>query len=243
LAAFHFGKDKNGNSYIHLNNNSPYNKMYNFVYEDLIECKKKGIKIILMLGGAGEAYNYMFSNKQRYSECLSLLVNYIKNKENIFDGIDFDIEENIGLDNTIKLISDLDKLLPTNFLFTMAPVSFGLEDNCIGMGGFKYTDLLNSSVGKRINYLNGQFYNYDNIFNNDLYTSYNNCLKNNIPKQLLVIGVDNITDYYYDEIKKIVANGQISGVYFWEYIHMPPDFIDKIYTIFQKNLKKTCIIS
>mgnify|MGYP003331565123 CR=1 FL=1 len=43
----------------------------------------------------------------------------------------------------------------------MAPVSDYLIDDTSGMGGFKYSDILKSDIGKRISYFNGQFYDDD----------------------------------------------------------------------------------
>jgi len=40
---------------------------------------------------------------------------------------------------------------------------------------------------------------------------------------------------FYNELNSIYLDGPISGVYFWEYVHMPDDFIDKINSIFHPN--------
>jgi hypothetical protein len=231
LSSIHFGNNNN-KSYIHLNNNNPYDKIYDNVWNDLIECKKKGITNILMVGGAGGAFDYMFTNDNTYNDCLQLLLELINNKK--FDGVDLDIEEFVGLDNVLKLIRDLDKKLPKEFLITMAPVSDYLMDNSNGMGGFKYTDILKSDIGNRISYLNGQFYDSDNSLFSSVSDIYNDCLTY-IPRDLLVIGVENVDNDYYNELEKIIKSGKISGVFFWEYNQIPDDFIEKVYNIMNKN--------
>ena len=239
LSSFHFGEDLNGNTYIHLNNNSPYDSIYNKTWEDLIKCKNIGIKNIIMLGGAGGAYNYMFKNEKNYYECLSLFLKLINDKKDIIDGIDLDIEEYIGLNNCIRLINDLNDNLPKNFIFAMAPVADNLMNDSEGMGGFKYSDLIKSNIGNRINYFNGQFYNYTLLNETTLADYYNLCLKI-IPREKLVLGIEYLNDDFYNELSSICNNGPISGVYFWEYINTPKDFVTNVKKIFSKNKYEFC---
>lgn len=241
LSSFHFGEDSKGNTYIHLNNNSPYDKLYDNVWNDLIKCKNIGIKNIIMLGGAGGAYNYMFQNEKNYNNCLSLILKLINDKKDIIDGIDLDIEEYIGLDNCIKLITDLNNNLPSNFIFTMAPVADNLATDSEGMGGFKYSDLIKSNIGNRINYFNGQFYDYSLNYETTLADYYYSCTKV-IPKEKLVLGIEYVSDNFYNELSCIYLNGQIAGVYFWEYINIPSDFVTNVENIFKKSKYKSCII-
>ena len=231
LSSFHFGSDKNNNTYIHLNNNSPYDKIFDKTWDDLLKCKKQGIKIIIMLGGAGGAFNYMFRDENTYNECLKLLLKLINDKKDIIEGIDLDIEEYIGLDNCIRLINDLNKNLPNNFIFAMAPVADDIMSDIEGMGGFKYSDLLKTDAGKRIDYFNGQFYDYNYSLETTLDDYYNSCTKI-IPRDKLVLGVEYVSNDFYDGLKNICYNGCISGVYFWEYVNIPNNFIDKVESIF-----------
>ena len=53
-----------------------------------------GIKIVLMLGGAGGGYHSLFDNYPVYN----LLYHLLKNKLYI-SGVDFDIEEEVELDD------------------------------------------------------------------------------------------------------------------------------------------------
>lgn len=233
LSAFHFGSDNN-NSYIHLNNSSPYDKMYDKTWNDLVECKKKGIKNIIMLGGAGGAFNYMFQDENKYNQCLYLLLKLIEDKKDIIDGIDLDIEEYIGLNNCIRLIKDLNNNLPKDFIIAMAPVADDLSVDAEGMGGFKYSDLIKSEVGNRINYFNGQFYDYDLSNESTLLDYYNSCTKI-IPREKLVLGIEYVSGDFYDELKSLVHNDPIGGVDYWEYIHMPNDFLKNVDSIFYNN--------
>tara|TARA_B100001123_G_C15273093_1_gene1011065 strand:- start:337 stop:1176 length:840 start_codon:yes stop_codon:yes gene_type:complete len=231
LSSFHFGLDSNNNTYIHLNNYSPYDKIFDKTWGDLIKCKKQGIKIIIMIGGAGGAYNYMFQDENTYNECMKLLLKFINDKKDIIDGIDLDIEEYIGLDNCIKLINDLNNNLPKDFIFSMAPVSDEVSTDTIGLGGFKYSDLIKSNIGNRINYFNCQFYDYNNSIETSLADYYNSCTKI-IPRDKLVLGVEYVISDFYNELTSICFDKSISGVYFWEYINIPNDFIDKVESIF-----------
>ena len=231
LSSFHFGNDANNKTYIHLNNNSPYDKIFNKTWNDLNECKKIGIKNIIMLGGAGGAYNYMFQNETNYNNSLKLLLKFINDKKDIIDGIDLDIEEYIGLDNCIRLIKDLNNNLPKDFIFSMAPVADDLANDCEGMGGFKYSDLIKSEIGNRIDYFNGQFYDYDLANETTLLDYYNSCT-NVIPRNKLVLGVEYVNSQFYDELKSLCYDNPISGVG----IYLPSDFINTVETIFYEKI-------
>ena len=57
----HFGYIKN-KPYIHLNNNDPNDPTFDILWSDIKIANSLGIKIILMVGGAGGAYTSLFSN-------------------------------------------------------------------------------------------------------------------------------------------------------------------------------------
>ena len=71
-------RDKNNELYIHLNDYKPDNKIFNQVWIDLEEASKKGITIMIMLGGAGGAYNTFFESNEAYQFCYKLLLEFIK---------------------------------------------------------------------------------------------------------------------------------------------------------------------
>ena len=70
MASVHFGYDSNNQPYIHLNDHSPYNERFDGVWNQIRSADELGIKIVLMLGGAGGAYEYMFSN-----DCIEKTIN------------------------------------------------------------------------------------------------------------------------------------------------------------------------
>ena len=79
-----------------------------------------GVKIKLMIGGAGLAFQEMFSNFDLYYE---MLKNVLKSHPYIC-GIDLDIEENVDLNNVIKLVNTLKTDFGNTFLISFAPVAF-----------------------------------------------------------------------------------------------------------------------
>ena len=63
----------------------------------------RGVKVILMIGGAGGAFTELFTNFNVY---YSLLKKTIKDRPWI-SGVDLDVEEEVDLDNIYKLITTL----------------------------------------------------------------------------------------------------------------------------------------
>lgn len=231
LASFHFGYDSNNVPYLHLNNTSPLDPKFDKVWEELAKCKKRGIKIICMLGGAGGAFTNLFKNYETFME---LWYKFIISKSSLIDGVDFDVEENIGLTNILKLIRDTMNVFDTNpiwkdpntglstFIIAMAPVSYSLEGDTSGMGGFSYKELYQHPEGQRINYFNGQFYYGDFDLKH-----FKQCIDNGFPVDKIVMGcIENqFTDWveYYIILENIKLNyPNVGGVFFWEYWQHPP---------------------
>ena len=231
LSAIHFGL-KNNKPYIHLNDYDPSDKIFNKVWVELEEASQKGIKIILMIGGAGGAFINLFNNFDIY---YNLLYKTIK-KYPIICGVDLDIEEFVLLDNVKMLINRIDKDFGSKFIISMAPIQYSLENDNPGLGGFIYKKLINSIEGKRINYLNGQFYgSYDLL-------SYDSVINNGYNDNIIVIGMlsDEYNDTTLDEIKKIKNKyNNFGGVYIWEYNDSPLNFGKSVYNIINK--KKSCL--
>ena len=222
LAAIHFGynKDKDGINYpyIHLNNYSPEDPKFNQVWNQLRDAKKLGIKIVLMIGGAGTAYQMLFSN---YDVFYGLLKETINNNIDIIDGIDLDIEESIRLSQIRTLINDIDEEFGKDFIISMAPVQFTMENpNEPGMSGFKYSQLFKTYEGQRINYFNVQAYSSYSC--NSLETIVNN----GYPVEKIVMGM--LTGQDYQNIKSELSNMikkyrlNFGGVFIWEYYDAPP---------------------
>jgi hypothetical protein len=208
VSSIHFGTNNDGSPYIHLNNNVPTDKLFDTVWKDLELASSMGIKIVLMIGGAGGAYTDLFNNYDVYYPLLCDLLN----KKKIISGIDLDIEEGVEIENVKMLINNI-KTDYENYTISMAPVQYALQNDNPGMGGFVYKDILESSVGKYIDYFNGQFYSS--------YTcdAYMDCIKNGYSREMIVMGMcgsDSMEDNC-NELKKIVSSGTIGGVFIWEY--------------------------
>lgn len=223
ISSIHFGKNLDGTPYIHINDNDPDNKKFNSMWSEIFIANYMGINIHFMLGGAGGAFIDLFDDFDVYYNLLIKLINSKK----FINGINLDVEESIGLENITMLIERLDKDLPPDFQITLAPVSFALVSNTSGMGGFSYKDLKNSNIGKRINYLNGQFYG------DFSFETYDNIIKNGYNTEEIVIGMLG-TEYNKDtlkdacnELKQIVAKyPNFCGVFLWEYCQAPTDKIN-----------------
>jgi len=220
ISSIHFGNNFDGSPYIHLNDNLPYNKCFDILWNEAYLAYEKGINIHLMLGGAGGAFIDLFNNFDIYYR---LLIELIKEKDFI-NGINLDIEESIGLDDTITLIKKLREDLGNDFTISLAPVSFALVSNGQGLGGFSYADLMNSSVGHEIDFLNGQFYG---DFNFD---SYEKAIENGYEPEEIVIGMlgteydENSFNDACNEIRKIYSKyPNFGGVFLWEYCDAPTE--------------------
>lgn len=215
LSAVHFGNNPDGTPYIHLNNYPPENSKFDTVWDELAQAKRLGIKIVLMLGGAGSAYTKLF---QKFDIYYPLLVKTIK-KYSVIDGIDLDIEEYVSLDNIKMLITKIDKDFGKDFIISMAPVQGALQRDISGLGGFVYKDLYKSPLGKRINYFNGQFYNDYSV------EAYRQIVQNGYPEEKVVMGM--ISSQNFQNNLKVVRHlseefSKFGGVYNWEYFNSPP---------------------
>ena len=218
LSAIHFGNNNKNNNkvpYIHLNDYTPDNVRFQQVWEDLKKADDLGITVVVMLGGAGGAFNYLFNDFDTY---YPILRDFIK-KHVIIKGIDLDIEEVVTLKNAKMLINQIDKDFGSDFIIAMAPVQSSLEINEPGLGGFIYKDLYNSKEGQRIDYFNTQFY-FDYSFD-----SFTHILNNGYPPEKIVVGSisSQNTSNCVDEIKKIHQHYPIfGGVFNWEYFDVEP---------------------
>ena len=165
-------------------------------------------------------------------------------KSDLIDGIDFDVEEGIGLNNILKLIRDTMNTFdvnpkwkePTtglsNFIIAMAPVSYSLEGSASGMGGFCYKELYQHPEGQRINYFNGQFYYGDFDLKH-----FKQCVDNGFPADKIVMGcIENqFTDWleYYLILEKVkIAYPDFGGVFFWEYFQHPSEWDYNVWLAF-----------
>lgn len=220
LSSIHFGTNPDSSAYIHLNDHSPDDPKFNNVWKELTQASKLGIKIVLMVGGAGGAFGDLFSEFETYYK---LLYDTIK-KYPIICGIDLDVEEGVDIDNIKMLINRINDDFGEKFIISMAPVAYALEGSEPGFGGFVYKDLYNSPEGQRINYFNGQFYGcFD-------FETYDTVINNGFPPEKVVIGMisgDFNTSNFTTALNtvKSIKNKypKFGGVFNWEYFDSPPD--------------------
>ena len=225
LASIHFGYNNvNGNQqpYIHLNDNDPSNSKFNKVYDQLKQLKQYGIKVNLLIGGAGTAFNQLFSN---YSVFYKLLKDTI-NKLNFIDGFNLDIEEEVTIDQMVMLIKDLKTDFPNKSII-FAPLGSSLASDEPGMGGFVYKNLVTSLPNTiKIDYFNTQCYGEYSL------ELYEQMLANGYKQDEIVMGMltGQDLDSILAEIKKIKQKyPEFGGVAIWEYFNAPPEAPDKPY--------------
>ena len=223
ISSIHFDEDKNGQKNIYLNDNLPDDKIFDKMWMETQDCYNQGVTIILMIGGAGGAYQNLFSDFDRYYTMLKGLLE----RKPFIQGIDLDIEEEVSLDHVKMLIVRLKQDFGKDFIITMAPIAPSMINNCPGMSGFVYKELFCSEEGQMINWFNVQCYNSFS------YETYDNIIKNGYPPEKIVMGHESgqFTKENFknalDEVKKIVEEyPNMSGVYDWEYLNAPPDTHD-----------------
>ena len=82
-----FGKNTD-KPYIHLNNNVPDNKLFDELWLQTEKASVEGCKIMLMMGGAGGAYQQLFSD---FNTFYPLLVKTINDRTATNIGAEFTI--------------------------------------------------------------------------------------------------------------------------------------------------------
>tara|TARA_A100001015_G_scaffold73075_1_gene81054 strand:+ start:4646 stop:5539 length:894 start_codon:yes stop_codon:yes gene_type:complete len=216
LSSFHFGTNPDKSSYIHLNNYPPTNSIFDKVWKQLEIAKEEyDIKIHIMLGGAGGAFQDLFENFETYYPLLLKTIFL----HPIITGINLDIEEPISLENIKMLIDCLKRDLGETFIISMAPIQGSLQEDNPGMGGFVYKDLYESKEGRQIDFFNTQFYF-------DLSSScYDQCIQNGYLENQIVLGM--ITDQDFNGACQTVRDltekyENFGGVYMWEFFNSPP---------------------
>ena len=220
VSSIHFGKNKQNNSDIFLNDNNPHDPIFNQLWNETKEFSEQGVTITCMVGGAGLAYHELFSNFDTY---YTLLVNFIRSKPWI-KGIDLDIEEDVSLEDVQMLIHKIKMDFGKGFIITMAPLGTSLSYDGGSMGGFDYKTLYLSKEGRQINWFNCQCYN---SFTVDLL---NQIVNNGYPENKIIMGMESgqFTDQsFIENIKKMKQKyPSFRGVYDWEYLNAPPNSKD-----------------
>ena len=213
VSSIHFGTNNDGSLYIHLNDDPPNSPKFDSMWKQIESMSKKGVKIILMVGGAGGAYYDLFSNFEAYYSMLKCCLY----ERPYISGIDLDIEEYVELDDVKMLINRIVQDFGSDFIISMAPVQSSLMEDQPGLGGFVYKDLYNSPEGKYIDYFNGQFYSDYSV------KSYQRCIQNGYPAPKVVMGM--ISAMYNKGSKSSITNilqelvkqyPDFGGVFDWE---------------------------
>ena len=154
VEAIHFGFNDDNSPYIHLNDHPPNDKIFDLLWNQLYLLKEQKIKIILMVGGGGGAYEMLFNHFDTFYPMFFYL---ISNKLDLFDGIDIDIEETVTISSIVKLFNKIHTDFGSNFTISMAPMNTELMYDKPGMAGINYKELYNL-VGENISYFHVQAY-------------------------------------------------------------------------------------
>tara|TARA_B100001248_G_C27377660_1_gene455182 strand:- start:997 stop:1794 length:798 start_codon:yes stop_codon:yes gene_type:complete len=218
VSSIHFDKI-NGEPQIYLNDNKPDDKIFDQLWLETEKCSAQGVTIMLMIGGAGGAYQNLFNNFE---------ANYIQLRELLrektwIQGIDLDIEESVKIEDIQKLMDRLIDDFGEDFIITIAPVASTLITDGGGMGGFNYKDLYNSSQGKYIKWFNTQCYDSFSI------DTYHSIIKNGYPPDKVVMGMESgqFDEKSFKEALQTIRILQseysnMAGVFDWEYLDAPP---------------------
>tara|TARA_Y100000996_G_scaffold275234_1_gene217032 strand:- start:4477 stop:5265 length:789 start_codon:yes stop_codon:yes gene_type:complete len=220
VSSIHFGKEKDGEKKIYLNDNSPDNNIFDDLWMETKKASVQGCKIMVMMGGAGLAYNELFTDFNIY---YPQLVQMLKDRPWI-QGIDLDIEEHASLENIQMLINKLVEDFGEEFTITMAPISPSLMSDGGSMSGINYKQLYQSDEGKYIHWFNTQCYD---SFTKDTYDS---IIQNGYPPEKIVMGMESgqfNENTFKNALETIVQikkkYPQVGGFYDWEYLNAPPD--------------------
>ena len=182
LVSIHFGVNDDKTPYIHLNNEPPDSKLFTSVFSQLKQIKeiysKSPIKINLLIGGAGTAFTQLFEN---YSCYYNLLKSSIKEQLEFIDGFNLDIEEEVNMNDIIKLVNNLKSDFPEKQII-FAPLADSIATDEPGMGGFSYKTL-NNIIGDKVAYYNVQCYGE---YSQKLF---NQMLENGYPANKIVMGM------------------------------------------------------
>lgn len=134
VSSVHFDDDDGGNPTIHLNDNHPDSPLFDTMWKNVETWSKMQDKhVSVMVGGAGKAFQALFSN---YSIFFKMLREMLQKRPYI-TGIVLDVEERICIESLNKLVQDLYTINEKYKLYT-SPCQFCMEPPSIGMGGFSY---------------------------------------------------------------------------------------------------------
>jgi hypothetical protein len=228
VSSVHFGTDNNNIPRMYLNNLDLSDNSYTTMWDQLREAKVHGVKLYLMVGGAGLAYEELFKNFTVYYRLL-----YENIKKYHIEGVDLDIEEMVNISDVKMLIKRLRTDFGKDFVITMAPIAQDLQYNTTGSGGFSYKELFTSKEGKEINWFNVQAYWSYNI------KDYKMIIDNGYPSEKIIFGMESEQCYNFypimDTIKKLKTSYNFLGVFNWEYSSTKPSQSEWLINITNMN--------
>ena len=219
VSSIHFDKDKHGEKHIYLNDNPPNDPLFDELWNETENCSTQGVSIMLMIGGAGGAYQNLFKDFNTYYPMLKKLLY----EKTFIKGINLDVEEEVSLDHLKMFIRTLKHDFP-DYKLSMAPISESMISDSSGMGGFSYKELYNSYEETLIDWYNVQC--YDSFS----FETYDKIIKNGYPPEKIIMGMES---GQFDKTSFQEALDQVTlclrkypsmaGVYDWEYLNAPPD--------------------
>jgi len=226
LAAFHINF---ADVSVHLNDFVPEAPFFDHMWQDIAILQKNGIKIIGMLGGSAPGTYVPCLNATLFPTYYPVLRNYIRRFK--LDGMDLDVEEDVPLDDIIRLIKQLKHDFGNDFIITLAPVASALEEGG-NLSGFDYIQL-ESKVGNLISWYNAQFYSgFGSFFPDDQYLEIVKFGKGLDPSRLVATTVTNPADAFgffdISEIQQSIVDlasmqhFSFGGVAGWEYWNSLP---------------------
>lgn len=214
LASIHFGVNATNTPYIHLNNNNPDDPVFISVFSNLKKLKTLDIRVTLLIGGAGGAFYNLFS---RFDIYYKLLKEFVDNT-GFIDGFNIDIEERVDIDNICMFITRIKRDYPSKEI-VFAPLSYSLQTDEPGMGGFSYK-VLDKRLGDKISYYNSQCYDTYSV---DVLDS---IVKNGYNANKIVMGMLSGQDFnsIINQLGIIMKRypNKFGGVAIWEYVNAPP---------------------
>lgn len=221
---------KTNTSDITLNGVSVYSFAYDWLWNETQILQADGVKVSLMLGGAGSvAFSLLQQNFYGYYPPLLSLLQYTG-----VDGIDLDIElrvpSSVSLQTVLNLLNSIERDMGSSFIITMAPVA---TDFTTGHGlegrAWNYSTLDAAATsdtkpsGKVVDWYNVQF--YDGYGNAGNITDYNTIIANGWDPSRIVLGLAayNLKGWYPLESYEAVVQDlaalypNFGGVDGWEY--------------------------
>lgn len=219
ISSVHFGTDQDGEKYIHINDDPPDADCQRLMWKQTELFANRGVRIGLMVGGAGGGYAALFSDFDSY---YPMLVDCI-NKHPWVTGVDLDVEEEVSMENIRMLIRRIRADFGTHFRISMAPLRYSLATDQAGMGGFVYKELYNTAEGRMIDYFNVQAYDDYSV------AGFDQMVSNGYPANQLVFGMlsaqfnHQTAGEIMETLRRLRLNHpDIGGVFDWELFNATP---------------------